>query len=122
MFKVRWIVAGIVGSIVFVALVPLATMWLWNWLVPPLFHGPMLTWTQALGLLLLTHLLFRGGRPWCRTGGWRHERWRRRFAERLESMSPEERERLRTAFGRRWGCWSDVPGEPGKKEPPTPSS
>ncbi|WP_460978417.1 hypothetical protein [Spirosoma knui] len=41
--------------------------WLWNWLVPLFFNGPRLWFLQALGLLVLAHLLiglgaWRGGR------------------------------------------------------------
>jgi hypothetical protein len=46
---------------------------LWNALVPDLFHGPMLGYWQAVGLLLLCRILvgFKG-----RHHGWRHwKRW-----------------------------------------------
>ena len=33
------------------------TMLLWNWLVPVLFHGPDVTYLQAVGLLVLCRLL-----------------------------------------------------------------
>ena len=35
-----------------------ATMLLWNALVPDLFRGPLLTFWQAIGLLVLSHILF----------------------------------------------------------------
>jgi len=119
MFRMRWIVAGVVGSIIALALFPVLTMWLWNWLIPPLFHGPTVTWSQALGLLVLSHILFRGGRSWVGGGRWRHERWRRRFAERLESLSPEDRERFRAMWARRWACGPDAPAGPETKDQPT---
>ena len=28
--------------------------WLWNWLIPDLFHGPQITFWQACGLRFLT--------------------------------------------------------------------
>ena len=31
---------------------------LWNWLVPPLFHLPAITFWQAIGLVVLTRILF----------------------------------------------------------------
>ena len=37
----------------------LPTMWLWNWLVPTLFHGPEVTFLQALGLNFLCSILFK---------------------------------------------------------------
>ncbi len=35
-------------------------MWLWNWLVPEVFNGPVLTYWQTLGLLILSKILFSG--------------------------------------------------------------
>jgi hypothetical protein len=78
-----------------------ATMHLWNWLMPAVFGLRAITWLQALGLLLLSKILFggfgrggRGGRPG----------WKRDMKERWEQMSPEERERLRAGLRGRWGC------------------
>ena len=33
-------------------------MSLWNWLIPELFSGPMITMWQAIGLLVLSKILF----------------------------------------------------------------
>jgi Ca2+/H+ antiporter, TMEM165/GDT1 family len=62
---------------------------LWNWLMPPLFGFHLITFEQALGLLALSWILFGvfRGRP--------GHHWRRRFMDRWEQMTPEERERLR---------------------------
>src|SRR5712692_9186628 len=94
------IVGGAVFFFVAVVVLSLATMLLWNALVPSLFKGPSVSFAQALGLLVLSHILLRGGRPWHRGYGWRHGRWRKRFEERLQSMSPEDRERFREEWGR----------------------
>lgn len=32
---------------------------LWNWLVPVIFHGPTITYLEALGLYILCAFLFR---------------------------------------------------------------
>jgi hypothetical protein len=79
----------VVGAIAAAGWVVMA---LWNWLIPPIVGWRALTFLQALGLLLLSRLLFGGLRP--RAGGWRHGRWRQ--------LSPEERERLRAEM--RWRC------------------
>ncbi len=99
---------GTVFFLVAIVVLSLATMLLWNALVPSLFKGPSVSFGQALGLLVLSHILLRGGRPWHCRHGWRRERWRKRFEEKLQSMSPEERERFREEWGRRWGCGPDV--------------
>jgi len=70
----------------------LVVMNLWNWLMPPLFAMPVITFWQAVGLLVLSKILFGGF-------GGRHGPpqwlWRRRMMERWEQMTPEERERFR---------------------------
>jgi hypothetical protein len=88
--------------LVVASLLGFITMQLWNGLVPDLFGGPHVSFWQALGLLLLSRILFFGGPGRFARGGGR-ERWRRRFQERWEKMSPEERERLRGEWGSRCG-------------------
>lgn len=75
------------------------TMYLWNWLMPALFAGAVqITFIQALGLVVLSKILFGGmhfrGRGWrgrCGHGGhhWKHK-W--------DDMTPEEREKMREKF------------------------
>ncbi|MFD1468704.1 hypothetical protein ACFQ48_10750 [Hymenobacter caeli] len=79
----------------FVVAVLLLTRYLWNELVPLLFHGPAISLGQTFGLLVLSRLLFGG---WGgRGGGWAQKRraWQQRMAGRMESLSPEAREKFR---------------------------
>ena len=96
--KILVLVAVVLGVASFVL------MSLWNWLVPMLFRGPMLSYWEALGLFVLARLLFGGLRPHGR-GPWGHS-WHHARA-RWEQMTPEERERFRSRFHGRWhgGCW-----------------
>lgn len=48
----------VLGLLVGVLLM-LPTMWLWNWLMPSLFHLPTITIWQAWGLNVLCSLLFK---------------------------------------------------------------
>jgi hypothetical protein len=69
-----WILVGIA---VF-ALVALIVMYLWNWLIPQLFKGPAIRYKHAIGLMLLSFLLFggfRGRGHWGgrHCGGWNGE-------------------------------------------------
>jgi hypothetical protein len=64
---------------------------LWNWLLPPLFGVPQVTFWQALGLLALSRILFGG---LGRQGGYRR---------RMDHMTPEERERFRQRMRERFG-------------------
>lgn len=72
-------------------------MSLWNWLMPPIFGLHLITFWQALGLLVLSRLLVGGFRG--RWGGGMH--WRGRMMERWAQMSPEERDKLRAGMQRR---------------------
>ena len=67
-------------------------MALWNWLMPGLFGWRTITFWQALGLLILSRILFGGLRG---RAGPPHWHWRRRMMERWAQMTPEERERFR---------------------------
>ncbi len=52
----KFAVLGVAGMILFTFVV----MWLWNTLVPELFNGPIVTYWQTLGLLVLSKILFSG--------------------------------------------------------------
>jgi hypothetical protein len=80
---------------------------LWNALIPQLFNGPSLGFWQAVGLLLLSHLLLHGGMLGF---GWHRERWRRRFEEKLAAMAPEERDKFKAEWNRRCS-WHQVDEE-----------
>lgn len=97
----------------FVAAATFATLSLWNWLMPMLFHLPALTFWQALGLLVLSRILTggfgRGGQ-----GGWARGRaWKRQMQQRMEAFSPAEREKFRQQMRSRCaGSWGRPAAEP----------
>ena len=72
---------------------------LWNWLVPGVFGWRPITFVQALGLLVLSKILFGG----FHRGG-RRRGWSRGARERWARMSPEERERFRAGMRNRTAC------------------
>jgi hypothetical protein len=119
----HWWLSRIAKGLAFFALAVIVlggiTMLLWNALVPDLFHGPLLSFWQAVGLLLLTHILLRGWSPWRHHGGWHHDRWKHRFEEKLAAMTPEEREHFRAEYRHRCG-WD--PGAGKEHAPATGSS
>lgn len=78
--------------------VSFVVMSLWNALMPAIFAVRAIGFWQALGLLVLSKILFGGFRP--HTGGGPH--WRRRMMQRWEQMTPEEREKFKR--GMRRGC------------------
>lgn len=96
----RWVWKGFafVGfAIVAVAAFGWIVMLLWNALLPGLFGVRPLHYLQAVGLLVLSRILIGGLRG--HHGRWRHHGWR----ERWESLTPEERERLRAKYGHHCG-------------------
>lgn len=66
---------------------------LWNGLMPAIFRLPAITFWQALGLFLLSRLLFG------RFGGWGNRMRKARFARGWSSLTPDERDRFRHAMG-----------------------
>ena len=50
---------GMMLIALFALLFSLPVFYLWNWLVPELFSGPVVTYWQALGLMLLSGFLFK---------------------------------------------------------------
>jgi hypothetical protein len=111
--KTVWALRGL-KIVFFVVLVALAlsfvVMSLWNWLMPALFGLRMISFWQAMGLLVLSKILLGGFRS--RPGGGMH--WRRRMMERWEQMTPEEREKFRQGMRGRCG-----PFEPPAAAPKT---
>jgi len=76
---IRRIILGSLWMLAYFAVLGGVVMLLWNALIPDLFGGPAITFVQAIGLLLLAHLLLRrrffyGGPAW-RYPYWWHK-WR----------------------------------------------
>ena len=94
---VKWTVV----CVLFVFLFGYITMILWNWLVPSVFNGPVINFWQALGLLLLSKILFGGfgGKQW---GGGPGHHWKHRYYEKLSTMSPEDKERFKARIREKW--------------------
>jgi hypothetical protein len=97
-FGARFIAIGVVAVAVF----SLAVMGLWNWLAPAVFGGHTINFWQALGLLVLSRILFGGFRG--RRGHGMH--WRHRFTS---DMTPEEREEFRQRLRARCGRSPETP-------------
>ena len=90
---------AILAMAVFIFVGGSLVMYLWNWLLPPMFGWRQLTFWQALGMLALCRILFGG----LGLHGRGHSNMRRRMQERCEHMTPEERERFRQGMREKWG-------------------
>lgn len=80
-------------AVLFIGVFGFVLMSLWNWLMPIVFGLHPIHFWQAVGLLILSKILFGFGGFHGRPG--RHMHWRRRMMERWEHMTPEEREKFR---------------------------
>ena len=78
---------GILG-VAFLILVIYGLQALWNWLIPELFHGPVLTFWQTAGLFLLSKILLTGVAP----GNQRlhNKSWKNNYRERYHERCREE--------------------------------
>jgi hypothetical protein len=112
--KRKWIFFVAPPAVVlFVFLFGELVMHLWNWLLPGLFGLHTIGFWQALGLLLLSRILFGG------FGGHGHgpgpSKKRRQMEERWEQMTPEEREKFRQGMHGRCGNLGVPPAEASEK-------
>jgi hypothetical protein len=51
----------VLGFVIFCLVVAIPVMLLWDWLMPKIFGLPEITLLQALGLMVLSGILFKGG-------------------------------------------------------------
>jgi hypothetical protein len=89
------------------SLLSFVVMHLWNWLMPALFGLRLINYWQALGVLLLSKILFGGFR---RPGPAMY--WRRRMMERWAQMTPEERDKFREGIRAGFGDFQSKAPEP----------
>lgn len=120
---------GFLGfAILFVGLAGLAVMALWNALLPAILGVTTISFWQALGLLLLSRILFGGPRGYGfgrrGFGGPNRAEWKRKMAQRWQRMTPEQREQLKQQWrnrcggGRGDGRWEEPQTEQPTQNPP----
>ena len=106
--KKYWIRKGLMITIFVIAailLFSLAVMGLWNAILPVVLGVKAITFIQALGILVLSKILFGGfGGAWR---GDRSQEWKQKMKEKWESMTPEQRDQFKSEWknrcGGRWG-------------------
>jgi hypothetical protein len=101
----------------FLFFVPLAllvfgsvVMVLWNAILPAVIHVSTINFWQALGILLLSKILFGGFK-----GGWvgaRRIAWKDEMGRKLANMTPEEKEKFKEDWRNRCSRW----GRPNREE------
>ncbi|MGC1390861.1 MAG: hypothetical protein WA816_07465 [Bacteroidales bacterium] len=77
----------------FITLTIFVTMSLWNSLIPVLFHGPVLSFWQTVGLFILSKILLTGVAPGGHDRG-RSNWWRKRYQEKYRHRCREEEQKV----------------------------
>ena len=102
--KKFWIKKGILFTFCFIAfalLLGLIVMALWNAILPEVLSVKAITFKQALGILLLSKILFGGFK-----GGWgnnNRQQWKMKMQEKFGNMTEEEKEKFKAEWRNRCG-------------------
>lgn len=95
----------IIAMLAFGAVLTGVVMWLWNWLLPELFGLPEITFWQALGVFVLSKLLF---------GGWIHKKrcngCQNQSTTNWKQMNPGDKQSMKEKFMQKWAqCQFEEP-------------
>ncbi|SRR5579871_436811 len=82
-----------------VAAFSVIVMLLWNNVLAAVVHVGLINFWQALGLLILSKILFGG----FRGAQWGKHQWKRKMMQRWDNMTPEEKEKFRGEWEKRCG-------------------
>nr|WKN39200.1 hypothetical protein K4G66_10875 [Tunicatimonas sp. TK19036] len=111
--KRYWIFKVVVMATLAILALSAVVMLLWNWLIPRLLSGPTISLWEAMGLLILSRILFGnfGRGQWGGAAMARKRTWERKFKEKWEKMTPEEREQFKATMKNRCSSWGWMPRE-----------
>jgi hypothetical protein len=104
-FWIKKIIGFIICFLMIAALLSWVVMSLWNCVLVAVLGVSVISFWQAAGILLLSKILFGG---FQKSGGWgRHNReeWREKWAQKMQHMSPEEREKIKEEWRNRCRGW-----------------
>lgn len=85
-------IAGLAGWVV---------MMLWNNVLAEVATVKIITYWQALGLLLLSKILFGGFNKW----GGKHKRWSNEMKDKWHNMSADEKEKFKEEWRSKCNTW-----------------
>jgi len=80
-------------AVVFLTVFSAIVMLLWNNILAGVLHVSTITFWQALGIFVLSKILFGGFRGG--SGPWGRHRWKHDLRNRWANMTPEEREKFK---------------------------
>jgi hypothetical protein len=94
-------ILGLIGAAALALLFGYVVVWLWNWLMPELFGLKLITFWQAVGLVILARIIF---------GGFKHT-----AHDRKRDKSSTRRRFIRNhPFDKRWKYYGDYWKEEGE--------
>jgi len=99
-FILKKVAAVVLLAPVAFALIGYVVMALWNWLMPEIFGLKLISFWQALGLLLLSKLLFGSVRA-----KWGGNGFKEKVQQKIDCMTPEERENFKEKMRERCKQW-----------------
>ncbi len=88
---VGFVLLGLLFASVVALLLGFVVMWLWNWLMPVIFSLPMITFWQAWGLVVLSHIFFKSSPQHSRRVS-SDDRWKSKFHEKFSHAAFHDRE------------------------------
>lgn len=108
-FWIKKIIGFTLLGIAVAALLGYVVMSLWNNVLVAVLNVSVISFWQALGLLLLSKILFGGfkGGCSCHRGG----QWKKEMQEKWHGMSAEEREKIKQEWRNRCGAWKKTDAE-----------
>lgn len=105
-FKYRFIFFPLI-AIAFITVFSFVVMLLWNNVLAEVVNVRTVTFWQAMGILVLSKILFGGFGPGGKRGG-PPAFARRRMEEKMKHLSPEEREKFKARMQNRCGNWGET--------------
>ena len=109
-FWIKKIIGFTILAIAATALLGFVVMGLWNNVLAVVLNIPVITFWQALGILVLSKILFGGFKGSC--GGHRGGHWKKEIQEKWHTMTPEEREKIKQEWRNRCRVWKKTDTEP----------
>jgi Ca2+/H+ antiporter, TMEM165/GDT1 family len=77
-------------------------MLLWNWIIPGISTLSPLTYWQAMGIFILSRILFGGFRFHSHRGGYRHvHRFHTKIKDRFMDMNEDEKQQFKNQWKKR---------------------
>ena len=105
-YKFRRIAGFILIGTAAILLFGFIVMQLWNNVLTSAVNVNTITFGQALGILLLSKILF-GGFKGGGSGGWKGKGgpWNNEMREKWQTMTPEEQEKVKNEWRNRYNRW-----------------